>query len=260
VFRMKPGVAKVASVRRRPRQLKRLTANISSMGLETVELVIRFEEAFGITISDEVAASMTTARVVADYIVTQVATADRSACLSQQAFYFLRRGFSNQLHLSRRAFHPDVRLETLIPREIRKTVWHQLQTDMGPDVLPQLARPLWLFYLLFVSTVFVSVFVFSVAPLPFQIRLVLGLAMLAATGAALSLVTRPFKTEFRRRFRTVAALVDYLLLHSPHSCKREQRTWTRAQIAETVRAIIVDVTGKTHFTEDAHFIDDMRLG
>jgi hypothetical protein len=54
--------------------------------------------------------------------------------------------------------------------------------------------------------------------------------------------------------------VDYLLLHSPHSFKREPRAWTRAQIAETVRAIIVDVTGKTNFTEDSDFINDMRLG
>lgn len=230
------------------------------MGLETVELVIRFEEAFGITISDEVAASMTTPRVVTEYIVTQVATADRSSCLSQQAFYFLRRGFSNQFHLSRNAFHPDLSLQTLIPKETRKTVWHQLQTEMGPKVLPQLARPLWLFSFLFVITVLVSVFVSYVTPLPFQIRLVLGLAVLTATGVILSVVTRPFRTEFQRRFRTVAALVDYLLLHSPHSFKREQRTWTRAQIAETVRAIIVDVTGKTNFTEDSHFIDDMRLG
>jgi acyl carrier protein len=229
------------------------------MGLETVELVIRFEEAFGITISDEVATSMTTPRAVTDYIVTQVATTDRSACLSQQAFYFLRRGFSNQLHLSRRALHPDVSLQTLIPKETRKTVWHQLQTEMGPNVLPHLVRPSWLFYLLFVGTVFLSVFVSYVTPLPFQIRIFLALAMLAATGITLSLVTRPFKTEFRRRFRTVAALVDYLLLHSPHSFKRQERVWTRAQIAETVRAIIVDVTGKTNFTEDSHFINDMRL-
>jgi hypothetical protein len=49
-------------------------------------------------------------------------------------------------------------------------------------------------------------------------------------------------------------------LHAPHTFKREQRVWTRAQIAQTVRAIIVDVTGKKDFTEDSHFINDMRLG
>jgi acyl carrier protein len=230
------------------------------MGLETVELVIRFEEAFGITISDEVATSMTTPRAVTDYIVTQVATADRSACLSQQAFYFLRRGFSNQLHLSRSAFHPEVSLQTIIPKETRKTVWRQLQTEMGPNVLPQLARPLWLFNLLFVGTALISVFVSLGYAVTVSNQLFLGLTMLVATGTALSLVTRPFKTEFRRRFRNVAALVDYVLIHSPHSFKRQERVWTRAQIAETVRAIIVDVTGKTNFTEDSHFINDMRLG
>ena len=230
------------------------------MGLETVELVIRFEEAFGITISDEVAASMTTPRAVTDYIVTQVATADSSACLSQQAFYFLRRGFSKRLRLSRSAFHPEVALRTLIPKETRKPVWQQLQTEMGPNVMPPLARPLWLFYLLCVATVLVSVFVSYATPLPFQFRLVMGLVLLVATGITLSLVTRPFKTEFRRRFRTVAGLVNHLLLYSPHSFKRERRVWTRAQIAETVRAIIVDVTGETNFTEDSHFINEMRLG
>src|SRR5687767_3678002 len=121
------------------------------MGLETVELVIRLEEAFGITISDEVATRMTTPREVTDYIMTQVALADSSACLSQEAFYFLRRGFSNRLHLPRTAIHPDVPLQTLIPKHGRKDVWNELQTEMGPSVLPDLARPLWLFYLLFGS-------------------------------------------------------------------------------------------------------------
>ena len=230
------------------------------MGLETVELVIRFEEAFGVTISDEVATSMTTPRAVTDYIVTQVVTADCSACLSQQAFYFLRRGFSSQLHLPRRQFRSEATLESLTPKEARKHTWRELQTEMGPRVLPDLARPVWLSYFLFVGTVLFSVYVSYATPgLPFQLRLVLGLALLVATGIALSVLTRPFRTEFRRRFRTVAALVNYLCLNSPHTFKREKRVWTRAQIAETVRAIIVDVTGKTNFTENSHFINDMRL-
>src|SRR6266536_5366321 len=231
------------------------------MGLETVELVIRFEEAFGITISDEVAGRMTTPRDVTDYIVTQVATTERSACLSQQAFYFLRSTFSNRLHLQRTAFHPDVPVRTLIPKETRKTVWRQLQTEIGPNALPNLARPLWLFYLLFAATIFLAVFVSYATPgMPFQLRLVMGIALLVTLGFTISVVTRPFKTEFRRRFQTVGALVEHLILHAPHTFKREQRVWTRGQIADTVRAIIVDVTGKTNFTEDSHFINDMRLG
>jgi hypothetical protein len=231
------------------------------MGLETIELVIRFEEAFGITISDEVASHMTTPRNVTNYIVTQVATAERSACLSQQAFYFLRRGFSNHLQLPRTAFHPDVPLQALIPKETRKHVWRQLQTEMGPNALPNLTLPLWLFYLLFAGTVLLAVFVSYATPrMHFQLRLVMGIALLVAVGFTVSMVTRPLRTEFRRRFQTFGGLVEHLLLHALHTFKREQRVWTRAQIAETVRAIIVDVTGKTNFTDDSHFINDMRLG
>ena len=230
------------------------------MGLETVELVIRFEEAFGITISDEVATSITTPRAVTDYIVTQVGSAERSACLSQQAFYFLRRSFSNRLHFPRGAFRPNVRLQKLFPKETRKNVWGQLQSEMGPHVLPDLARPLWLFYPLSVVVVFLAAFIsYSTPHLTFQLRLVMALALIVGVGVSVSIVTRPFKTEFRRGFQTVSGLVDHLLLHAPHAFKREHRVWTRAQIAETVRAIIVDVTGQTNFTEDSHFVNDMRL-
>jgi hypothetical protein len=231
------------------------------MGLETVELVIRFEEAFGITISDEVATCMTTPRAVTDYIATQVATAERSACLSQQAFYFLRRGFSNHLHLPRAQFRSDAPLQALIPKENRKNLWRQLQTEMGPNVLPDLARPLWLFYILFAWAISFAVLVSYATPnLPFQLRLVIGLVLLVAVGITSAAVTRPLKTKSRRRFRTVGGIVEHLLMHAPQAFKREPRVWTRTQIAETVRAIIVDVTGKTKFTEDSHFINDMRLG
>ena len=245
----------------RLRQRRRSIAKLYVMGLETVDLVIRFEEAFGITISGDVAKGMTTPRAVTDYIMTQVATSERSACLSQQAFHFLRRSLSNRLHLPRTAVRPEVHLQTLTPKATRRNIWGQLQTGMGLHVLPDLARPQWLLYILFVGTLSLAVFVSYATPgLSFQVRLVIGLALLVAVRIALSVLTRPFKTEFRRRFQTVAGLVDYLLLHAPYTFKREPRVWTRAQIAETGPAIIVDITDKTNFTEDSHLINDMRLG
>jgi acyl carrier protein len=40
------------------------------MGLDVVELVVRFEDAFGISIPDEIAATLTTPREVTDYVMT----------------------------------------------------------------------------------------------------------------------------------------------------------------------------------------------
>ncbi|MFZ0060814.1 MAG: acyl carrier protein, partial [Pyrinomonadaceae bacterium] len=76
------------------------------MGLDAVELVIRFENAFGIRIPDEVAEQMTTPRKVTNYVLAQVAVSEEFSCLSQQAFYFLRRKFVGSLKVRRSHFSP----------------------------------------------------------------------------------------------------------------------------------------------------------
>jgi hypothetical protein len=43
-----------------------------SMGLDSLELIIRIEDTFGIQISDRVAAGLTTPRKVTDFILSQV--------------------------------------------------------------------------------------------------------------------------------------------------------------------------------------------
>jgi hypothetical protein len=231
------------------------------MGLDAVELVIRFEEAFGISIPDEVASDLTTPREVTDYIITQVAAGGQTACLSQEAFFFLRQGFLKRLQISRSAFRPDVPLEEIIPRRNRKIVWRGFKAELGSAALPNLARPLWLFISLTVSTILVALYAFYATPkLAIQLSVMLAIGVTILFGFLLSLVSRPLKVNFRRRFRTVRGLVEYLLLRSPHTFKRGERAWTRAQVAEVVRAIIVEEIGITNFTEDSHFIKDMHIG
>jgi hypothetical protein len=193
--------------------------------------------------------------------MTQLTVSEDPACLSQQAFYFLRRSFSNRLQVPRRAFRPDTSLHQLIPKQNRKLVWSVLKSEMDATALPDLARPLWLFYSLFASTVLFAFSSFYLIPefsLSQKVELAIMIALLF--GFVASVVTRPLKTDFRRRFRSLDDLVEYLLLHNPHSFKREERAWTRVQVAETVRAIIVDITGITNFSEDSRFINDMHLG
>jgi acyl carrier protein len=61
------------------------------MGLESVELVMAFEEELGISISDEDASLMLTPRHVMDWICTKIsAEADDGPCLSMVEFHHVR--------------------------------------------------------------------------------------------------------------------------------------------------------------------------
>lgn len=230
------------------------------MGLDAVELVVRFEDSFGIAISDEAASKLTTPREVTDYIMSQVPTDGQPACLSQQAFYFLRQGFLKCLQIQRADFRLDVPVAKIVPKRHRKIAWAELKAELGNEALPELARSSWLFALLTIVTILVGFYaVYETHTLRIDLRLVIGIASATLAGFTLSLVSRPFRINFRRRFRTVAGLVEYLAVNSPHTFKKETRAWTRKQVEEVVRAIIVEEIGITNFTEDSHFIKDMHI-
>lgn len=82
------------------------------MGLDGVELVMAFEEGFGISISDEAAAHMLTPADVINWIGHRVnALADRSPCFSMIEFHRVRAQHFARNGIPRRA----VRLDTLMP-------------------------------------------------------------------------------------------------------------------------------------------------
>lgn len=234
------------------------------MGLETVELAIRFEDAFDIAISDEVAVQLTTPGKVTDYIMTQVAKSEQPSCLSQQAFYFLRQKLVPFLNISRRDFGSDTPLENLIPLEQRRRVWERMRSEIEPNAVPDLARPIWLFCLLSLITVLTCVYalIYAWNNFKFGATAVFLFGLLAAVAVAYggAVVTRPLKRHFRRGYKRAGDLAKYLSSHSPHLFKKERSGWTREQVAAVVREIIIDEVGLKDFTEDSHFIDDMHLG
>jgi acyl carrier protein len=115
-----------------------------NMGLDSVELVIRIEDTFGIQIPDRDAWELTTPRKVTDYILTRVKeTDDPLPCLSQKAFYLLRRQFTQQLLLPRRQFTLDATLIEILPEERRDEVWKTIGSSLRIKKWPALSRRAW---------------------------------------------------------------------------------------------------------------------
>lgn len=229
------------------------------MGLDLVELTIRIEDAFGISIPDEDAANLTTPRQVKFYVLSRLRLAEQRTCMSQQAFYLLRREFVPVLGIQRSDFHPSSNLAELIATGDRIPIWTALTSTMGAGVLPELARPAWLFRLLCVATIATAVATFPSAHLATgRIDLALMLSLLAsgAFGYAAAVITRPWKRTFRRRYDNVGKLAKLIALLNPSSFKKE---WTSEEVAETLRQIIIYETGVKDFTEDSRFVEDMHL-
>lgn len=225
------------------------------MGLDTVELVIRFEQAFGIAIPDEDAEYLTTPRQVTYYVLSKLRLTEQSTCISQQAFYRLRKEFVPVLGIRRSEFHPRAKLEQLIPVHNRKEVWSTFQTRLGEHALVDLARPDWLFSLLTSATIATGIATFvSFGGNAFALLLSVLTASAFAYGAAV--LTRPLKCNFRFGYEQAGELATHFALYSPHSFKKE---WTREEVAQLVRQIVIDQTGVDNFTEDSRFVEDMHL-
>lgn len=229
------------------------------MGLDLVELVIRFENAFGIAIPDEIAADLTTPRKVTDYVYAQLKRGEQQSCLSQGAFYLLRKEFVPALGIQRTHFRPGVKLARLIPAKNRQELWTTMRSRIGEAALPDLARPVWMFSLMSLLILLIGVATFHYTRLAYDSNntaFFTSLIVMSVLGYASARLTQPMKREFRYHYQHTGDLAKYVAIHSPHSFKKE---WTREQVAELVRQIIIDETGASEFTEDSRFVEDMHL-
>jgi acyl carrier protein len=102
------------------------------MGLDSVELVMRTEDEFSITISDDEAAAAIT---VGDLYKAVLAKLDVTpGCLTSKAFYKTRRALVDTLEIPRRSIRPSTRLSPLLPQETRREKWELIRHSIGLSV------------------------------------------------------------------------------------------------------------------------------
>lgn len=236
------------------------------MGLDGVELVMAFEESFGITIPDEVAEKMLTPRQVTDYIMNRLGEAgaeEDRACLNQRAFHVLRRSFMKVLLIPRKSFRPKTPLKGLLPLRNpqkpflmnRKRGWRRLQEDSG-FFFPELTRSVPC--LLFMAIAAVSMLAYGLFPAAWQTENSIWIRLLFSTAVLCMVETfsRPLKRQFPKGCQTVGELIQYV--SSRYSYRLGK--WRREEVAGFVRQIIVEQMGTDRFTEDSRFVEDIGIG
>ena len=216
------------------------------MGLDGVELVLAFEEAFRVTITDaEAEASITPAGVI-DLIFGKLRSSDDQVCVSQRAFYLLRIGLARTLGASRRSVTLGTDVRSLLVGRSEREMWHDLKATVHARSWPALVRLAWVEASLWVPSL--GIFGALWAALPWYV---------AAGGTGLvafltDRMTHPLRSRIPARFSTIRALV-------PFAATSDAFVWTRDQVGSLVKKLVIKQLGlkEDQYREDAHFVKDL---
>ena len=114
------------------------------MGLDIVEFVLDVEDAFGLRVPDDDAATITTPRKLINYFYERLPQCADGPCLSQRAFYRLRRAFTERLGLRHPILRPWTPLPDLLPPDKPHLAWAEIGAALGCLHWRCVSEPKWL--------------------------------------------------------------------------------------------------------------------
>ena len=175
------------------------------MGLDAVELLMRVEEDFEISIEDDEAERITTPGQLCALIERKLGILEaehRSGCPTSRAFYRVRRELTNQ-GVERAHIKPRVQLHVVLPLVHRRQLWRELQNALATP-LPLLERPVALFWLgaIWFCLLLLGLPLLPLAPQLWFQFLVFGALILTA----LHVVTSPLRLFPSQNVRTIGDL------------------------------------------------------
>ena len=113
------------------------------MGLDSVEMLVNVEKAFGITISNFEAEKIATVGDIHTIVWRNVQGRQSMRCKSQQLYYKLRYILINKFQVERDDMEPDASLNDLFPKTNRRSLYRKLEKELQLK-LPELTLPtLW---------------------------------------------------------------------------------------------------------------------
>lgn len=236
------------------------------MGLDSVELVMAFEEEFGIEISDADAAGMRTPRDVIDHIMRTV-YGGQKRCTSRAGFYQFRRACISALGVNRNQIRPDTQLTQILPTTGIQPAWIRLREAMAleADFWPHLEYPKPVNRLrtaVFLTTMAVCIVIAG------YFHILLGVLMLIfSIPIAIrveSWVAGMF--EHRRvilpeRLVTISDLINAVVPQEWTKAEGMINEWDSARVAKRVKEIVIEQLGigAEQYHVDARFIEDLGV-
>jgi len=227
------------------------------MGLDSVELVMEMEEAFGVELKDDEVVKTVTPRMVGDVIFSKLQATDERICQTQRAFHIIRRAFRQLFVLQRKSMTPDMEFRKLIPRPKEKEIWPQIQSAVAARSWPELVRPEWMSRLITAVgfAIFVAI-IYAVAQTSLGITLGIfaGIVITVVFGIIAAKITRPFQVYIPSRYKRIRDMV-------PYAVTSDYVRWTREQVSDLVKQLVMEQLGihESKYTEDSRFVEDLGM-
>jgi hypothetical protein len=111
------------------------------MGLDSIEIVMLWEESLGVEIAAAEGSKLLTPRMAIDLLAVKLgADPDlRGGCLTLRAFNRIRRAMASAAGAPRHEIRPDARFRDLLPRRERDATWKAVRKASGISSLPSLS-------------------------------------------------------------------------------------------------------------------------
>lgn len=236
------------------------------MGLDVLELVLEVEKTFSITVDERDGPTLATVGDLHRYVLERLGPEDRAGCLSNVAFYRLRRALTDTFGFDRARVRPETSVETLLPRGSRPDDWRRLRASLGLT-LPALERPGWVYHVVlpaWVVGILTTAYLLVILVIdreglfynrePLVATAVVG--FLVAVGVELA--TRRLERLLPPGCESVRGLVEALVSLNFARLLSSQRRWTRDDVWTTVRGLVArqfqlppdEVTESTRFVQD----------
>ena len=211
--------------------------------------MMALEERFGVAISDAEAEAAVTPAAVVELIFGKLRSTDERVCVSQRAFYLLRKGLARTFGVSRRSVALGADVRSFAVGRSEREVWNDLKATVEARSWPPLARPSWLVVSLWLLSL--CVFCALLAVFPWYVA---GACAGFVAFVAVRL-TEPLCSRIPVRFSKVRALV-------PFAVTSDAIAWTRDQVTSLVKRLVIEQLGlrEEQYREDAHFVKDLGMG
>lgn len=233
------------------------------MGLDAVELVMAVEEKFDINITDEEASNTLTVGDLKRLVLSKVALANNTGCLTQRAFNLIRKTAMAQFGVRRLGVRPDTPLDAFVPQATRRESWGHFQSALGIANLPQLVRPMSVsvpMTVLILATIVVPVWYGALHSAYFGRALLFATIVGSAVGWVSVRLTEPLKTKFDEGYEKVGDLARYLVARYPQVLgKPRTAKWTEEEVSCLLREVIMEQLGVRNFDDNSRFVQDLHI-